>query len=277
MLIMLGLEKETACAVNMRLGTLAFKNLCRRRVRTTLAVLGITIGIALVVSVIMIMDSFQSSMERAFATFGGNLIVQKKGAIDQAFSEVPYDIVDDLEGLPEVEVASPEIWVRRRMGGEPLATLIIGVIPSKSEEATGFSKNIREGNPLTDNDMSKALVGLVVARRMDLNVGSILLLNGENFEVSGIFETASLADLAVIIHLDDAKALSILPEGKVNAVTVRPKSPLQADAIKAHVANSYPDLEVVEPQALMKGAREALNTVRGWWSSFLASRFLWER
>lgn len=66
----------------MNVVTFSLKNLKRRKMRTSLAILGITLGVMLITSLLFIMDGLESSITGSIELLSGNLIIQKEGAIE---------------------------------------------------------------------------------------------------------------------------------------------------------------------------------------------------
>jgi len=102
----------------MNIATNSLKNLKRRKMRTILAILGITLGVMLITSLLTVMDGLQSSIAESLRLLSGNLIIQEKGAIDQTLSIVNTSLIETLQSNKDVEVISPEIYVARTLKGE---------------------------------------------------------------------------------------------------------------------------------------------------------------
>jgi len=241
----------------------SLRNLGRRKMRTGLAVLGIALGVMLITSLLAVMDGLESSVTESLGLLSGNLIIQQRGAVDQALSTVNVSLVDYLSGDPDVEVVSPEIYVPRSLpgGGMPRFINLIGITNSYRQIVPpGYMK---AGTSFDESDRGKAVLGAKLAGRLGLGVGGTLAVDPINFTVTGIFETNTFVDsLIVLVPLADARGLSGKPEGLVSVVEVRPVSPERARAIKERVESEFEEYEAVFPEDLMREATEIVDTLR---------------
>lgn len=241
----------------------SLKNLKRRKMRTGLAVLGITLGVMLITSLLIIMDGLEGSITESLGLLSGNLIIQKKGAVDQSASIVNLSLVDHLSENEDIKAISPEIYVPRaiRVGGSFRFITLIGVTDSYREMVS--QRYVRIGTYFNESDRGKALLGKKLAEYLEKDVGDTLRVDSIDFNITGIFETATFADfLVVIIPIADARDLSGLSEDQVSVIEVRPVNPDKTDAIKGYVESTFDQYEVVFPEDLAKEATDMLNTLR---------------
>jgi putative ABC transport system permease protein len=102
-----------------------------------------------------------------------------------------------------------------------------------------------------------------LAKKLDLDVGSVFQVDSHDFEVRGIFETKTLADTVVaLIPIEDARELSGLPEDKLSIIEVRPMRPEDADEIEAFVEGNYDSLSVKYPKELAEEGEQVMNIIR---------------
>jgi len=244
----------------------SLKNLKRRKMRTGLAILGITLGVMLITSLLTIMDGLESSITNSLGLLSGNLIIQRNGTIDQAFSIVNLSLVENLSGNPDIKAISPEIYVVRTLPGDGGGVggrfiNLIGITDSYREMVS--SGYIKTGTYFNGSDRGKAILGSKLAERLGKDVNDSFRMDSTDFSITGIFETNTLADLFIaLIPIADARALSNMPEDKVSIIEVRPVDPERADAIKAYVESNFDGYEVVFPEDLAKQATDILNTLR---------------
>lgn len=254
----------------MNIISFSLKNLKRRKMRTGLAVLGITLGVMLITSLLTIMDGLESSITESLGLLSGNLIVQSEGSVDQAFSTVNLSLVDYLKNNTDIKAISPEIYVTRKpsvpSGIGPGYIIFIGVTNSYREMVS--ESYINNGAFFNESDSGKAVLGSKLAERLELKVGNAL--KGEifdspiDFSVTGTFKTDTFADsLVVLIPIDDARVLSRKSKDEVSVIEVRPVDPDRADSIKEYVESAFEgEYEVVFPEDLMKEATRVLDVLR---------------
>lgn len=246
----------------MNVVTFSLKNLKRRKMRTSLAILGITLGVMLITSLLFIMDGLESSITGSIELLSGNLIIQKEGAIDQTASIVNTSLIENLQSNKDIKVISPEIYVARTPPGEAgLFVTLIGVTNSYSEIVSpGY---IKIGTFFNATDSGKIVLGSKLAERLDLKVGDVFPIDSVTFNVTGIFETNTLADVMIaLIPIEDARDLGNLSEDQVSVIEVRPVDPDKADEIRSYVESNFEGYEVVFPEDLVKEATEIMGTLR---------------
>ncbi len=247
----------------MNVVTFSLKNLKRRKMRTSLAILGIALGVMLITSLLFIMDGLESSITGSLELLSGNLIIQEEGSIDQTLSIVNASLIENLRNNTDIEVISPEIYVARTLPGGvgPRFITLIGVTDSYSEIVSpGY---IKFGTFFNETDSGKIIVGSKWAKQGDLEVGDTFPIDSTSFEVTGIFETNTLADSFIaLIPLEDARALRNLSEDQISVIEIRPVDPDKADEIRSYVESNFEDYEVVFPEDLVKEATEIMGTLR---------------
>ncbi|RLI46816.1 hypothetical protein DRO69_02270 [Candidatus Bathyarchaeota archaeon] len=248
----------------MNVVTFSFKNLKRRKMRTSLAILGIALGVMLITSLLFIMDGLESSITGSLELLSGNLIVQEKGAVDQARSMVNASLIKALQSNKDIKVISPEIYVVARVpedGAGPRFITLIGVTNAYRKIVS--SDYIKIGTFFNETDSGKMVIGSKLAKQRSLEVGDAFPIDSVTFDITGIFETNTLADAIIaLIPLEDARALRSWPEDALSVIEVKPVNPDKADEIRAYVESNFKDYEVVFPEDLVKEATEILNTLR---------------
>jgi len=241
----------------------SLKNLKRRKMRTGLAVLGITLGVMLITSLLTIMDGLEISVTESLELLSGNLIIQKKGAVDQSASIVNLSLISYLSENEDIKAISPEIYVPRaiRAGSIVRFITLIGITDSYREMVS--QRYVKTGTYFNASDRGKALLGKKLAEYLGKNVGDTLIVDSMGLNITGIFETATFADfLVVIIPIADARAISGLSEDQVSIIEVKPVNPDKTDAIKEYVESTFDEYEAIFPEDLAKEATDILNTLR---------------
>lgn len=247
----------------MNVVTFSLKNLKRRKMRTSLAILGIALGVMLITSLLFIMDGLESSITGSLELLSGNLIIQEEGSIDQTLSIVNASLIENLRNNTDIEVISPEIYVARTLPGSVGQRFItlIGVTDSYSEIVS--PTYIKFGTFFNETDSGKIILGSKLANRLDLKVGDVFPIDSTPFDVTGIFETNTLADVMIaLIPIEDARDLRNLSEDQISVIEVKPVDPDKADEIRSYVESNFEDYEVVFPEDLVEEATEIMGTLR---------------
>jgi len=247
----------------MNVVTFSLKNLKRRKMRTSLAILGIALGVMLITSLLFIMDGLESSITGSLELLSGNLIIQEKGSVDQTLSIVNVSLIENPRNNTDIKVISPEIYVARTLPGSVGQRFItlIGVTDSYSEIVS--PTYIKFGTFFHETDRGKIILGSKLAKQRDLEVGDTFPIDSTAFNVVGIFETNTLADSFIaLIPLEDARDLRILSEDQISVIEIKPVDPDKADEIRSYVESNFEDYEVVFPEDLVEEASEIMGTLR---------------
>jgi putative ABC transport system permease protein len=169
---------------------LVFKNLLRRRVRSTLSILGVAIGIAAIIAFNAIARGFKEGLSQYMRESGAEVLVVNKTVQDPAFSRVGKEEQEFIRSLPEVEhlsrgtftIASPRgLQVK---AGMP-ALLIFGRSPG---ERLLQKYRARMVGRLLEND-NEILLGSIAANNLSLKTGDTLVLFDRTFTVVGVYES----------------------------------------------------------------------------------------
>lgn len=192
------------------------RNLTRRKVRTTLTVVGITVGIwALVV---------MSSMANKIGALveGGSTYYEDKIVVSDAtnpgfgfgFTPMPISTADQILALPGVAVTSPEVQMMldpdETGAGFGLPDFIVGAVAGADQGRETFELKAVRGRLLTVEDEGEnvAVLGSDLARKFDKDVGDTMDIRGEVFAIVGVLEpTLTAPDTTVITPLEAAQLL----------------------------------------------------------------------
>jgi macrolide transport system ATP-binding/permease protein len=179
-----------------------FKTLVANKIRTSLSMLGILIGVAAVVATLAIGNGAQKAIEKQLASLGSNLIVLRSGAIrvagvSQESGATTRLTIDDAEALKEkidsIKEVSPAVNGRGQVTylNKNWSTQIIG--------ATPIYPKIRAAEPIAgrfftaDENQKRsrvALIGISVMKQLfdeDVNpIGEMIKVNKVNFQIIGI-------------------------------------------------------------------------------------------
>lgn len=239
-------------------------NLRRRKGRTTLAVMGIAVGVMLITSLLLIMDGLENSISESVEIISGNLIVQKEGSIDLTSSIVNISLVNTLKNNRDIKAVSPEIHVAKRLDKAGLLgfVVLIGITESYGELVS--EEYIKYGKIFNENETGKANIGIRLAEQLNIGLDETLIIESIEFKINGIFETNTLIDsTTLLVPLSDARKLSGLPNEVVSIIEIRPTSPDRANSIKKYVESEFDGYEVIFPQELLEAGEEIMATLRG--------------
>ena len=237
-------------------------NLGRRKARTTLTVLGITIGIWALVVFGSMANKINALVEGGSSYYADKLSLSDSSGSLGGFSAAPMSIhtanlVRDVEGVaavaPAVMMLMEDQTAGVTMGVPPMIT---GTLAGSDEGLDNFVLRYAQGRALTADDEGQqvAVLGSDIARKYDKQVGDTIILRDTPFEVVGILEpTLTAPDQAASVPLAAAQKLflAMMPpmvqiglqeSDLVSTMTVYLKPGVDAEAIADRIEAEVPNV-----------------------------------
>lgn len=229
------------------------QNLLRRRTRTALTLLGITIGIATIVALSALSEGLLDNFSDVMASSQADLSVQAKQepgtAIQVAMNTIDARYADELRALPEVRAVSGMLFTIVPMPGVPYFVLF-GHEPDqfaiqRFKITAGQSLSARaerlQGRPL--------LLGKLAADNLKKKVGGTIAIYGVSYRVVGIYETGSvMEDGGAVVSLEEAQRLANQPQ-QVSNLWVKLERPERLENVRQRLQRRYPDLQIVRAES----------------------------
>lgn len=192
------------------------RNLARRRLRTTLTILGIAVGILALTVMGGMAEKLNMVIRGGEAYFTHRIAVRSMGGTLRLNLLSPDDIaaVKEVEGVREVETQIV-LPLDETAGFELAPRFLVGIDLAnfiRAQRLAGAPAQLRfwQGRWWGRGDQQVAVIGSAIARKMNLGVGSILHARGKDFRVIGVLEeTLSLPDGWAFIPQEDARALML--------------------------------------------------------------------
>lgn len=211
------------------------RNLLRSKLRSSLTILGIGMGIALFVSVASISDDMIGQVSRMMGAYNTEIMVLSRGAFTPLHSRLAQEEVDELNKSLGFDV-SPIIIGRLREQALR-GTTVVGI----HQNMTNMFPVIK-GRSL-DEKPHQLMVGVLASDRLNIHPGDTLSINGTNYAVSGVFRTGSITlDSSLATGLEHAH--SILGRGAndppYNFALVLAGSASEAEVVVAKIRTSFP-------------------------------------
>ena len=209
----------------MRVFTIAFSNLNRSKTRTALSMIGIVIGVAAIVSMVAIVDGLFQDVQATIGQVQGLRVMPKNSA--GPYSTLDEEWADKIDAVQGVRISIPQvIALVTSIDGKDItfpAVSGIGLDFARQEKARilGFQGEIIEGRQIRGGEKGVVVIGKQVADDFDKFVGSKIQLNDTDFRIVGIFSSgSSQANSAVLMQIGDARELSNISAGQINALIV---------------------------------------------------------
>lgn len=190
------------------------RQLMRRKLRTTLTILGITIGIWALVVFSSMANKINSLVAGGSEYFAGKILVTDSSnlAVGAGFTPMKSDVATQIAQLNGVAAAAAEIQLifdpaANAFGG---AQTIVGLVAGSDKGHETFELRAAQGRLLAAGDEGSLVVelGSDMARQQSAKVGDTIKVRGEQFKVVGILEpTLTAPDTSVFVPLSAAQLL----------------------------------------------------------------------
>lgn len=216
--------------------TLILKNLWRNKGRTTLTLVGISIGIATIISLGVVADGLTRSFSAVMNTGRADFTVAQANASDLAFSAIDVKRLDAIRSLPGVQSVQPVLMGVAPVGQNPFF-LVFGCTKA-SVGMNGFS--VIEGR-IFQSGADEILLGKLAAGSLHKEVGDDISISGHQFRIAGLFESGSnIQDGSALMLLGRLQRL-IEREGKATLANVKVKPGTNLKALTARIDREFKD------------------------------------
>jgi putative ABC transport system permease protein len=217
----------------------AWKNLWRRRLRTLLTLVGITMGIGAFVALVGFSRAFEHEWMRLYTSAGTDIAVVETNFINTSLNE---SLGSRISAVPDVAAAAPMIFN------------LIDLTPDINALVYGWRANSYELNSLTflsgrrfRDGVPEVILGKNLANDLKKQSGDNLSIQGTSFTVVGIYHGGSaLEEGAVIMALDQMQMISSM-QGKVTAFHVRLKPVPAGESYDNYVQRAEAEIEAAVP------------------------------
>jgi putative ABC transport system permease protein len=191
------------------------RQLARRKLRTTLTILGITIGIWALVVFSSMANKINALVEGGSQYFAGKVLVSDASSIGIAIGTAPMniDVADQIADLVGVAEAVPQIQlIYDPQGGGAFggSETVIGSVAEADKGLETFPIRAIQGRLLTPEDEGSNVVvmGSDLARKEKVEIGDTVTIRGVDFEVVGILEpTLTAPDSSAAVPLQAAQGM----------------------------------------------------------------------
>lgn len=221
-------------AVNLPIGGMALRGLLRQRMRTSLTVLGLGIGVLSIILMASLGEGATNMFDSFFA--GTEITAVEKDQPDTSLSVIDERDLRRVEALPEVQYVTGMVF---GVVGTPNNPFFFITGRAHTDPAL-HPRILREGRVFAGP--RECLLGWKAAAEQKRGVGDTIALLGTRFTVVGIIETGSaFEDGGAIIPLREAQRLLKKPN-QVMVMQVKLRDPAQTDVVLERLTREYPKL-----------------------------------
>ncbi|MFH0961389.1 MAG: ABC transporter permease [archaeon] len=232
--------------------TLAIRNLTKRKLRTFLSALGIMIGVAMIISLVSVSQGLKRTTDEFASSIGGTIYVVAEGTFGPpSTSNLDISVIEDIEKIPGVQLAAPQILLIGTVegyrsgggifGGGGGAAGLVGVDPDKERRLSSTYTKIVAGRFLKEDERGSAVIGRVLANAMNKRIGDSVTFSFEgedyDYDVVGIYESESGGETSdnLVVPFAEVQSVGNLPNYRINAVQVLPTSPGQTELLERKI------------------------------------------
>jgi len=191
------------------------RNLGRRKLRTTLTVLGIVIGIWALVVFSALATKINTLVGSGTDYYVGKIVVSDGSSSGLGIGLIPIDVAlaDQIRSLDGVGAVDPQVQMPFedvKPTGFGIPKLIIGAVAGAARGLDKFTVHPAQGRLLTaaDEGSRVTVLGSDMARGFGLTIGDSVDLRGVSFQIVGILEpTLSAPDMTAMVPLSGAQEL----------------------------------------------------------------------
>ena len=241
------------------------RNLIRRKLRTSLTIIGISVGIWALVVMSSMANKIGSLVEGGSTYFGDKIIVSDASspAFGLGFTPIPISIVDMVAAVQGVAVAVPQIQLPVELEvsstGFGIPDFIVGAVADADQGRETFEISVAKGRLLVPGDEGANVVvlGADLARKFDKGIGETMEIRGSEFEVVGVLEpTLTAPDTTILMPLAatqillamDAPILArqgISSEELATQIVVYPETGADIDALADAIESSVGQVQTI--------------------------------
>lgn len=233
------------------------KNLLRRKVRSLLTLVGISIGIAALVALVAITRGFVVTFESMMKSRGTDLSIMKANTADVLMSVLDQSIGEKVQKISGVKDVAGVLIDIVTVEDKP-ATMIIGAHPGEYV-LTHFK--LVEGRTINDAESKEVMLGRIASNNLKKKVGDTVNLETDVFTVVGMYESGNVwEDGAVVVPIRTLQNL-MDRRNQVTVFNVKLTDPLKAEEVKReamarlHGVSVMTSNEVTETNQGLKMAR----------------------
>jgi ABC-type antimicrobial peptide transport system permease subunit len=221
------------------------KNLLRRKTRTALTVLGISIGVAAIIGLGALANGLQAGYSSMLSGSKADLILSQPDSFDISYSSIDDAVEAQLAAMPEVSTISGMLQGIVQTEDQPY--FFVFGYPEDSFILSRFQIVAGEGLASRTAQVTHGkpiLLGSAAAEVLDKAPGDSLRLTGSVYRVVGLYQTGdAFEDSGAVLRLEDSQELLGKPR-QVSVYYIQLSDPALRQRFMARVERQMPDLDL---------------------------------
>lgn len=222
-----------------------FRNLLRRKTRTALTVLGISLGVAAIIILGAMAEGLEAGYTAVITGTQADLVLSQPNSIELSYSSVDESIGKELLAMPEVSEISG--MIQGFLQAENAYVFFVFGYPEgsfmldKFQITQGHKLNSREAQAMRGKPL---ILGSAAATALKKKVGDTLRIGDSSFRIVGIYTTGdAFEDSGAVLDLQEAQIL-LGKSRQVSLFYIRLKETNLRSRIQYRVERRWPDLEL---------------------------------
>lgn len=167
---------------------LIVRNLLRQRIRTTLTVVGIGLGIATVVALGAVVGGMKETSGQIITAYNSDFLVAEKGASDLSFSNVTEEDAAAVAAYPGVGTTIGALLHISKVSDNPYFV----TVGMTAEDVAEAGIDLRQGSLFAPGATDDIIIGSRTSSKLDAAVGDRIAINDRTFNVVGVFKSTNL-------------------------------------------------------------------------------------
>lgn len=233
---------------------IVLRSLTRRPVRTCLTLVGISIGIAAVVTLVGMAWGYEKGISRQLDTVGIDVVVSNMsgGLMPKVFDE---SLQGKVSGLPRVAETTTVLMQMLSVEDAPIMMV-------SGREWGGFTWDklkVIEGRLPRDGSEKAVVLGTLAAEVLKKKVGDTLMIEVEELEIVGIVDGQAMVENGTVFLPLKVMQEATGNEGKVNFLDIR----VTPDLPKEGLQKLCEEINRIFPEGQARVASEVVGTSQG--------------
>lgn len=234
--------------------TIVLRSLTRRPVRTCLTLVGISIGIAAVVTLVGMAWGYEKGIGKQLDTVGIDVVVSNMsgGLMPKVFDE---SLQDEVAKLPRVAETTTVLMQMLSVEDAPIMMV-------SGREWGGFTWDklkLIDGRMPKDGSEKAVVLGTLAAEVLKKKVGDTLMVEIEELKIVGIVDGQAMVENGTIFLPLSVMQEATGNEGKVNFLDIRVKDNLP----KEELNKLCEEINTIFPEGQARVASEVVGTSQG--------------
>ncbi|HEX3014336.1 MAG TPA: ABC transporter permease [Methanobacterium sp.] len=252
---------------------LIIKNPFRNKTRTSLAIVGIAIGIATIVALGLVTSGLQASTQTTLKAGAAEITVTHTGSNDfgSTSGSINESRVTDIQNISGVKETAGILRATANIEGSSGNGLSISGIDRSKLNLMGVDSI--NGTIYSNGSTNEIILGKTAAEDLNKSVGDNITIFGKNFKITGIYETGSfIQDAGAFMPLNTLQNLTS-NDGKISTIAVKVTENANVTDVSQHIEDDYPNelstVTAADQAGRVNDALGAINTAT-WAISLLA-------